>query len=268
MPSRAHLCWSCPSTAALRRSIAPPVHSAQERLFAIPLPELPAPPPVLGAEEVREELASVVLLGLLDGSEVFVATDGSEKDDVAAWVVVVPQADCCFSGPCEGQDQSAFRAELEAFRAVLAPLATLAPQARLPPGARLCIVSDCQSAIEVATTGRASSPLLARELHGFVCALAPHLVVDFQWVPSHDKVKTAFKPDPRVPEGALRDWNGQADVAANAARAAAARRCHRPQWHRPRRDALRWESEALTVLVAAGDAYEEHVNALKARLAS
>ncbi|CAE7265239.1 unnamed protein product [Symbiodinium sp. CCMP2592] len=236
MPSRAHLCWSCPSTVALRRSIAPPVHTAQERLFAVPLPELPAPPPVLGAEEVREELASVVLRGLLDGSEVFLATDGSEKDD--------------------------------AFRAVLAPLAKLVPQANLSPGARLCIVSDCQSAIEVATTGRASCPLLARELHGFVCALAPHLAVDFQWVPSHDKVRTAFKPHPRVPEGALRDWNAQADAAANAARAAASRRCHRPHWHRQRRDALRWETEALTLLVAAGDAYEEHVTALKARLAS
>ena len=268
MPSRAHLCWSCPSTAELRRSIAPPEHTAQERLFAVPLPELPAPPPVLGAEEVREELALVVLRGLLDGSEVFLATDGSEKEDVAAWAVFVPHAGCRFSGPCEGQDQSAFRAELEAFRAVLAPLTALVPQAGLPSGARLCIVSDCTSAIEVATTGKASAPLLARELHGFVRALAPHLVVDFQWVPSHDKVRANFMPHPRVPEGALRDWNAQADAAANAARAAAARRCLRPDWHRLRREALRWETEALDLLVAAGDAYEVHVTALKACLAS
>ena len=86
-PSRPQLCWKCPGTSAAREGIRLPQNCAEERMFAIPLPELPGPPAALQYEDPVPELAQLLRTAFAEGDTAYIATDGSEKDDVAAWAL-------------------------------------------------------------------------------------------------------------------------------------------------------------------------------------
>ncbi|CAE7631163.1 LINE-1 retrotransposable element ORF2 protein [Symbiodinium microadriaticum] len=91
LPSRPHLCWTCPATAHVRQSIEAPSDRARERLFAVPLPEMPGPPCHVLDDDAVTPLVGQLEEALSQHTEVFAATDGSECDDIAAWAVVLPQ---------------------------------------------------------------------------------------------------------------------------------------------------------------------------------
>ena len=82
-PSRPHLVWSCTHTASLGQGIALPTDRAAERLFARQVPQQPPAPVALDLDGFLEELTEE-LLPLLTHSTLFVATDGSSKQDVGA----------------------------------------------------------------------------------------------------------------------------------------------------------------------------------------
>ncbi|CAE7766887.1 unnamed protein product [Symbiodinium sp. CCMP2592] len=123
LPSRPHLAWACSATAQYRENVPLPVNRAEERLFSRVVPELPRPPDVLDPMDVYEDIAAV-LDGLLQSeSSLTVAVDGSTCCSLAAWAVSF--ADRSFSLGVQGEDQSSFRAEIEALWALLRGLREL-----------------------------------------------------------------------------------------------------------------------------------------------
>ena len=145
LPSRSHLVWACEATTQFRTGVASPKHRAEERLFAAVVPELPGPPAVLDPVDVYEDIAAMLDGMLLAEGSVTIAVDGSTCCSLAAWAVA--SADHSFALGVAGEDQSSFRAEIEAILAVLRGL-------RLCSGSGVInMVCDCQSAIKVALGG-------------------------------------------------------------------------------------------------------------------
>ena len=115
LPSRPHLLWWCSSTAHLRPRCALPTNRAEERMLCKVVPELPLAPCVVGEDEVLENLAAELERQWGTQAVVYVGTDGSCVQDVAAWSVAV-QDGPVFSSGVVGEDQAPYRAEVEGIR--------------------------------------------------------------------------------------------------------------------------------------------------------
>ena len=166
LPSRPHLMWSCPAFTLHRQEVSQPIDRAQARLYAVALP--PVPP---HDAQAPSRLEQALEKGLLAGSQqIFVATDGSLAHETAAWAVHVPGVDTSVASAISVEDQSAYRAEVEAIRKCLQGLCQVASRG-IGLGTQVVIVSDCHSALHLLSGGCGEVPLLSKELHARVSEL-------------------------------------------------------------------------------------------------
>ncbi|CAJ1388131.1 unnamed protein product [Effrenium voratum] len=250
-PSRPHLVWTCPATASAREGVPLPSNRAEERLFTKVLPEQPAAP-----RDPRplafEQLVHAFRTRLEEQpSHFFVATDGSEIDEVAAFAIATPGCPT-FVSAVTGEDQTAYRAEVEA--GVLA-LQAAADAARLCAGAAsrvsFVFVLDCQAAIKTLKGGGSCKLLARRAFDAFqrLCALT--LSVELFWVPSHGKVSGEWAPHPVASEAMLRGLNEDADEAARWKARLLLRGSARQEWARAKLAATQWEVKAVNAVAGA-----------------
>lgn len=260
LPSRPHLVWQCEGTSECRRGVAQPTTRVEERLLARELDECPGPPPVIS--EAFESTVAAIQSGLVEHATLHVATDGSSADAIAASACFVAETDSTAAWGVPGQDQSPFRAEADAILLVLqASLHVL----RTSSAARcksLWIVSDCEAAISVASTGHGACYLLARRLHAALVALRQLIQVKFCWVPSHGKASNKFAGNGIATLWQLRLWNQKADEAAAAAQRARALGSARAAWFVTVKEAKEWEIKAVGALIATAKTYHDYVTVL------
>ena len=249
MPSRPHLLWQCSGTAHLRPRCAAPVNRAEERLLCKIVPELPPSPCVIGEDEVVEELAAILNQMLSTQPVVYVGTDGSCIHDIAAWSVAV-QNGPVFSSGVVGEDQSAYRAEVEAIRRLL-----MAVQLMQATG-RLVVISDCQSAIR-AIDGCGCCRLLVEDVaRRWQEVRTSGVDATIHWVPSHDKPAPAAWPTPPGGEIPARILNGRADEEARLCATRRASGSAREACAAARAAAAAWEEEAITGLAKIAEFYD------------
>ncbi|CAE7516923.1 unnamed protein product [Symbiodinium natans] len=248
-PSRPHLLWQCSATEHLRPRCEAPKNRVEERMLARVVPELPAPPCVIGDDEVLEAITVDIEKLLRDKGTVTVGTDGSVVSEVAAWAVAIHGGGTHASGVI-GEDQSPYRAEVEGIRRLL-----LAASSCTGSG-RLVIISDCKSAIDTAF-GRGQATLLVAEVEALlaaVCGLG--IEVTLHWVPSHGKLApTRWRPPPGG-ELLARFLNDAADRAAKAHAGLRARRSAREACLAARAGAAEWETQAITGLAKIAEFYD------------
>ena len=116
---------------------------------------------------------------VLDYDEaIYVATDGSAVDTVAAWVVAF-EGDLDFSFNVGGEDQTPFRAE--------GLLAVARALSRCKASGVAHVLSDCTSAL---TTVQGGGKLGVRALDLFE-SFRGRIEVQLWWIPSHGKIAPA-----------------------------------------------------------------------------
>ena len=145
--------WECEGTQHLRPNIAQPTNRCAERLLARVVPEVPAPPHILGYTDVIADLAGDIDPVLDNNDTVVIGVDGSELTTVSAWAAAVHMGGSHASGVAS-EDQSAYRAEA-VLRAALITRRD----------GSLLMVADCQAARQ-ATEGKGCCSLLVREVRG------------------------------------------------------------------------------------------------------
>ena len=214
----------------------------------------------LDVPELMEDL-DAALSPALDLHTAFIATDGSAKQGAATLGVFVPASDSSFGMLVEGEEQTAYAAEVCALALILRRIVGL-----LQTGPRrirkLVLVSDCMSAIDTVCHGRGERRLLAAECRALLDQLACVIEVDFVWVPSHGKISCRFRGHPGATEGQLRAWNAHADRAAGELWERLAAPSARAQWWRRRLAGQEWEHKALGALSAATLAYSTYARDL------
>jgi hypothetical protein len=244
LPSRAHLLWNCTGTADLMQGVAWPTDRIGERLTAAVVDEVPAPPPVLDPGDAVAELGDLLAEVLTVQEVLFVATDGSSTDGVAAWAAHVAGVDKTVAAGVPGEDQTPYRAEVEALRAVLVAAELAVAGGIAVATKKLVLVGDCQAALQGARTGGGTCSVLLRELRASGQRLMRGgLELDFAWVPSHGKVLRAWCPHPQASEVQMRAWNAKADWAAGQCAARRRNGSARQTCLRARRRAEEWEAE-------------------------
>jgi len=249
MPSRPHLLWQCDGTSHMRPRCALPTNRAEERLLCKIVPEVPPPPCVIGEDEVLEELAATLEKLLRTEPVVYVGTDGSCVMDIAAWSVAVQKGPVVSAG-VTGEDQSAYRGEVEAIRRLL-----MAAQMVRGSG-RLVIVSDCQAAI-MAVHGCGCSRLLVEDVaRRWQDVKAAGIDVTIHWVPSHGKPAPSSWHPPPGGEVPARVLNGRADVEARSCATRRASGSAREACAALRAAAEDWEVEAIRGLAKIAEFYD------------
>ncbi|CAE7777915.1 unnamed protein product, partial [Symbiodinium sp. CCMP2456] len=180
-PSRPHLLWGCAHFPQCSAAVGAPRDRIQERLLGCAVPEWPAPPPVIDTSEVVEDLAEALRTAWVpERPWLHVATDGSCHAEVASFSVVLDQGTEVAAG-VEGEDQSAYKAELSAL-ALLVRAALC-----LEVVGTLWVVVDCKSLLD-AVAGRGSlSALVSQITAGLAVLNARGLLLKLEWVPSHGK---------------------------------------------------------------------------------
>ena len=241
-PSRPHLMWACPRTAAFRASLGDPPTRLEERLFARSVPETPRPPDVVDYSGYIEDVAEAIDIRLARTpcSTLFVATDGSVIDTVAAWALVF-EDEQTFAQGIAAEDQSPHRAELEGLLALFRAL-------------DLCkctgvvhVICDCQAALLVAEGGGCER-LMAGSFTALMSRLRSRFEVHCWWCPSHDKVAPTRWVPPPCGEARARRLNASADGAARRQAGRLAAGSARQRCLMSRRTAASWELDALTAL--------------------
>lgn len=240
LPSRAHLLWNCPSTRDLVQGVQAPANRLQERLLAYEVPEVPGPPRAVDPDDLLEALAEALEVKLAAGGPVFVATDGSLVDTVAAWAVAL-DGDLAFSQTVTGEDQSAHRAEVDG----LVALALALGRCRSP--GEVHVIADCQAAL-LTVAGGGGTPLLSSRAAQAFAALPQHLQLHKWWVPSHGKLAPARWRPPPCGEMLARALNHKADRAARDRAVRAAAGSLRQQCCQARAKAFEWEQAAHRAL--------------------
>ena len=116
----------------------------QRAFVSEPISEEPLAPPTLDPQELQDDLFEALESSFAEEPKVFLATDGSSRDNVAAFAVNVPSRDLLLACGVQGEDQSPFKSELCALEAVSQVLFRLAQK-----GVRgsVVILCDCESAI-------------------------------------------------------------------------------------------------------------------------
>lgn len=258
LPSRPHLVWACEALQHLRPPRMP-CDRAQERLFAVTTPEVPPPPAVLDPSSFAEDLRDV-LSAAVERGPLLVATDGSEKDMLSGFAIVVEGMDEVIQGGVPGEDQSPFKAEVYAMVVLLEALAGL-PAPSVPT--RCTVAVDCQAALAVFFGKGSELPGLARRLGALRAGLHGHWQLSMVWVPSHGKESVHFMPPEWCHPDRLRRLNDRADVAAKQAVAERRARSSRPAWIASVAAAKQWEMQTLQAVATIADAYARHAQGLK-----
>ena len=126
-PSQAHLTWVCvcPAMSDIRGNIRLPTNRAEERLQVVAVPEFPPSTPGLAQDELIEEVAASLRRALEHHPEVMIATDGSSKEDIGGFGVVIHSSEYVHSSGDGSEDQDPFRQELLAIGLVFKALASL-----------------------------------------------------------------------------------------------------------------------------------------------
>ena len=252
-PSRPHLVWNCLQFAGLQHRPLP-THCIEERLFAQVVPETPPAPRVHGRTEMLTAITAAFASMFAISPFGVVATDGSAMDSVAAWSVHIPCLDTGFALRLHGEDQTSFRAEVEAFDVVLLCLCRLWDEG-FQQQVTLVIVTDCTAAISMIHSVHGVSPLLSRKLRSLqqLCERRGVQII-FQWVPSHGRHVASWKPL-HFSEMELRTWN---EIADQLARDAASQQLQGSAPHlcaEARRRAYRWEMGTLQAVARIAAAY-------------
>lgn len=257
--------WNCPAIASHRTNLRAPQNTVEERLFAQLVHEQPSAPPVrlvefdipVFIEKHGPQMASL--------QHWIVSTDGSEEGGVAAWSAVWPQLSETFSQGVCSEDQSPFRAEIDALLFVLHLLCILCNSTVLPVSKTVIIVSDCESALNVvAQKAPGQAPGLAAKASAFLQVLSNFGVrIDFCWVPSHGKPSSKFCAHPLCTKSQMRYWNELADDSARKCMKNRLRDSHRSLWNAARVVARQWELCAIRAAAAAAQVYAEHVATLR-----
>ena len=251
-PSRAHLTWVCPHTAAYRTAAAVdmPEDRASERLFAVPLECYPPPPDLCHDEGERLCTALAQAIRATPSAPIFVATDGSALDDVAGASVALLPGDELFGFSDANEDQTSFRAELLALRAIADASKSCAERGCQ---AVLYVLCDCQSAIcAVQSPANCVLPSLASAIADSIRVAGDHgLRVIIKWCPSHGK-KATWKPDYPLDGTTSRRLNELADSKAKAIMHTRHASSRRAVWHHRRRQALLWSESVVQLTASAG----------------
>ena len=256
-PSQAHLAWVCSSMSDIRGNIRMPSNRAEERLQAVAVPELPPATPGIAQDELVEEVAASLRQALEHHPEVMIAADGSSKEDIGGFGVVVHSSEYVHSSGDGSEDQDPFRQELLAIGLVFKALASLGlSQVR----GSVCILSDCKAAMQSAFSGRSDAlPGLAYSVWADLCiAEAQGFSVKSVWVPAHGRHLT-WKPPEGYDADHLRELNHHADMAAKAAMERRLRGSCRFVWHQQATAAQIWEREAIRITGAASERLHAHL---------
>ena len=262
-PSQAHLTWTCPATSDLRRNIRQPIDRAEERLLAIAVPEYPPATPGVAQEELVEEVAASLQRGFENHPSLLIATDGSSKDDIGGFGVVIHTPEHVHCSGDGSEDQDPFRQELLAIGLVFKALASLGlSQVR----GSVCILSDCKAAMHSAFCGRSEAlPRLAHSVWVDLCVARAHgFRVESLWVPAHGR-HLRWKPPEGFDADHLRELNHHADLAAKAAMERRLRGSCRLAWHQQVTIAQTWEREAIRITGAASERLHNHLRTLGLR---
>ena len=192
-PSRPHLVWNCPHLANLQHAPLAS-HRVEERLFAKVVPETPPAPHVQSRETTLTAITSAFACMFASSSSRVVATDGSAMDSVAAWSIYIPSLETSFALGLTGEDQTPFRAEVEAIHVVLLCMCRLWDEG-FQHGVSLVIVTDGSAAISMIHSMHGVVPLLSRKLRSLLQLCEQRGVhIDFQWVPSHGRHVACWRP--------------------------------------------------------------------------
>ena len=136
---------------------------------------------VIDCESLCEEVGDQLSRGFESHAEVFVATDGSAHQQLAALAVIFPTLDTSVSGGIPSEDQTPFRAETEALSLVIR--SALAVWDKRFMVRRLVIVSDCEAAIAVVQGSSSCVPVLAKRLQEALRLLRQHIDTKLMWIP-------------------------------------------------------------------------------------
>ena len=253
-PSRPHLVWNCPQTEVLRGGIQAPGNRAQERLFAAPLGQYPAPPEPTDYSFFLNALSQHLDKLASSGEDIIVATDGSSDKGVGACAVACNRE--VFAMGDGREDQTPFKYEMLAILVLLRAIC----QISIPETCKIFILSDCQAALlAIQHPWNCSLPAWAHEAASrcrqLRCA-GSHL--SFQWVPSHGK-QPAWAPDIPLEATYCRFLNGKADEAANQCRRTRTSGSQHHMWYEQRDIAAQWESDVIHIAAASAKLLQQHI---------
>ena len=260
-PSRAHLLWVCPHTEDIRADLEPPTHRGEERLLSKHLREQPLPPPAVDEDGLVAEIAGSIREELTRSHTIVIATDGSAKDDVAAYSVVVNTCDRAFFGGNDSEDQSSFRAEMCALK-----LALEAVLAAVNQGARGRVLAvDCAAALK-ARFSCPSMPLFGVRLRSLATEIRSCGVeLSFSWVPAHNRHPGWKSPHPEFSAEQLRLINDAADRSAKACVSRRLKGSLREKRSAYAAWAKRWEATAVRASARAAERLSVHLDACALR---
>ena len=193
-------------------------------------------PVALDYDDVVDCLAEALDQRLGRGAPVYVATDGSLVDMVAAWGVAL-DGEASYALNLPGEDQSAYRAEVEGLLVVARALN------RCRCRGRVHILADCQSALTT-VAGGGSNLLLSRRACAVFDALQGKIEVSKWWVPSHGKPAGSTWRCPPCGEMVSRALNAHADRAARGCAGRVSAGSDRQRCARAREVAFGWEKQA------------------------
>ena len=260
-PSRPHLIFQCEATAGIRTDagVRAPTNRAQERLLAATVEFLPLPPRANADDNSTQVLVRAFASAMSqDASCVCCATDGSSKEDVAAWAAVVEGSQPIAAG-FEYEDQSPFVAEVFG---ILHLLEAAAISMRSTRRTRVLLLCDCQAAIRVCKRSYSGCyQTLARRIWAALDALS-HREIDviLHWVPAHDRIVPGWRPPENITEARARALNDAVDVAARDMALRRWQGSHRAMWHCDARAAKALETKLLKTAIAVAEQYHVWVN--------
>ena len=244
LPSRPHLVWTCPAFASCKLGLEVPQHRAEERLFAKCISAMPAAPPVPEYASVIDECVRSLNQHVPEESYLCIATDGSSSHDIAAFAIHFPTLNQQISSGIPGEDQSPFRAELEALHLSLQAIERIdwRKRKRVP---HIVIISDCQAALDIVAGHYGSCRLLAAQIHETRRRVEAKVSIELVWVPSHGKLSPKFIGHPAFTMHFLRECNSKADQLANLCMRRRLHESARHHWHLQVAADQLWEARVL-----------------------
>jgi ribonuclease HI len=178
-----------------------------------------------------------------------VGVDGGAKWACSSWAVVLD--DESYGSAIEGEDATPCTAELLAILLALEAVAGALCELDFARVTKFVdIVSDCKPAISLAKGGFCSHDRY-RSQRSILAAVgkcaAAKVVVNFVWVPSHNKFSKNFVVPAEHTEKRLRKLNAKADDRASTELATAIRQSKVEEWRRTYEVAVRWSRRALVL---------------------
>ncbi|CAE7475726.1 L96 [Symbiodinium sp. CCMP2592] len=259
-PSRPHLCWNCEHFAPLRGDVAMPGDRAAERLFALPIGRLPAPPLMLDQASFEEDLCEALAPHYKE-STLYLATDGSSKTAVGAMGFAIHRPECTLAFGDDLEDQEPYRLEVTAIFYMLRALrAAVAGTTSARPWtcSRVYFVVDCEAAIKAIETGAGFNlAIVIAEIRALRLQLRDRRVrTEFLWTPSHGK-RPSWQPPAGHSALRLRALNTAADEAAGACMTRRLRGSRRQAWAAQLEHNTLWEVRAIEAAAKIASAYHD-----------